>query len=303
MSIPADTRSIDPWRAHARLIAAAPLTQRREVLAGVGTNIMEGGDGPPMILLHGPGEYWAVWLNVVGSLVRTNRVAVVDLPGHGDSLDVAGRLDRRTVLRWVDELIDATCDAPPVLVGHLLGGAIGARYAARHSDRLAHLVLVDSMGLTWFRPSLRFAVPMVRFMAKPTPVSRDRFFQECFVDFDQVGERFGDVWDDLRDVALDRATRPENQTALRSLMPRLGVPPIAADQLAGITVPTALIHGRHDLQVPLRAAERASRRYGWPLYVIEGARDDPASEQPEAFVEALGRILAHRTHNDGEGAS
>lgn len=298
MSSPATSQSIDAQRSRARLVAAAPLTERREVLAGVSTNIMEGGEGPPMVLLHGQGEYWAVWLTVVGDLVRTHRVIVADLPGHGDSLDIEGKLDTDTVLRWVDELIEATCESPPVLVGHLLGGGIAARYAVQHAHRLDQLVLVDTLGLKWFRPKLQFAIPMVRFMAKPTPESRDLLFNECFVDFDQVGERFGDVWDDLRDYALDRAQQPENQTALRSLMPRFGVRPVPPDDLASITIPTTLIHGRDDLQVPLKAAERASERYGWPLHVIDGARDDPAAEQPEAFIAALRSALAHEDHRD-----
>lgn len=298
MSAPTSDQAIDPRRSRARLIAAAPLTERREVLAGISTNIMEGGEGPPIVLLHGQGEYWAVWLAVVRDLVRTHRVIVADLPGHGDSLDIDGKLDAATVLRWVDELIDRTCDAQPVLVGHLLGGGIAARYAVANADRLVQLVLVDTLGLTWFRPKLQFAVPMVRFMAKPTAESRDRLFNECFVDFDRVGEQFGDLWDDLRDYALDRAQQPENQAALRSLMPRVGVPPIPSEDLASIAVPTTLIHGREDLQVPVRAAERASHRYGWPLHVIDGARDDPAAEQPDAFVRALRSVLARRNHAD-----
>ena len=51
-----------------------------------------------------------------------------------------------------------------------------------------------------------------------------------------------------------------------------------------IAVPTTLVWGRHDLQTPLSVAEAASARYGWPLYVIEGARDDPFFEQPEAGI-------------------
>lgn len=298
MSAPTRHEPIDAQQSRARLIAAAPLSHRREVVAGVTTTIMEGGEGPPVILLHGQGEYWAVWLNVVPDLVRTHHVIVVDLPGHGDSLDVDGKFDAGTVMRWVDELIAATCDAPPVLVGHLIGGAIAARHAVEHSDRLAHLVLVDTMGLAWFRPKLQFAIPMVRFMAKPNATSRDRLFNECFMDFDQVGERFGDAWDDLRDYALDRAQQPENQAALRLLMPRLGVRPIPSDDLAAITVPTTLIHGRHDLQVPLKVAQRASERYGWPLHVIDGARDDPAAEQPDEFARALRSALAHEDHHD-----
>lgn len=271
----------------ARLIAASPLNERREELAGVSTAIMEGGEGPPIVLLHGAGEFWGVWFNVIDDLVRTHRVVVVDLPGHGDSLRIDGKLDADTVMRWVDELIEATCSVPPALVGHLLGGAIAARYAVANSHRLARLVLVDTMGLRWYRPSPRFAVPMVRFMAKPTAETRDRFFHECFVDFDQVGDRFGDLWDDLRDYALSVARTRENQAALRAMMPRVGVPPIGSEDLAAISAPATLIHGRHDLQIPLKAAEKASQRYGWPLYVIDGARDDPAAEQPEAFLEAL----------------
>jgi pimeloyl-ACP methyl ester carboxylesterase len=292
MPIPRTSDPMDAAQIRARLVAASPLSERREALADVSTAILEGGDGPPIVLLHGPGEFWAVWLNVVADLVHTHRVVVVDLPGHGDSLDIEGKLDGDTVLRWVDQLIDTTCEVPPVLVGHLLGGAIAARYAIGHRGRLAHLVLVDSMGLGWYRPSPRFALPMARFMVRPTAESRDRFFRECFVDFDQVGDRFGDRWDDMRDYALDRARTPQNQAALKALMTRIGVPAIASDDLAAIEVPTTLIHGRHDLQVPLRLAEKASRRYGWPLYVIEGARDDPAAEQPEAFVHALRRALA-----------
>jgi hypothetical protein len=40
-------------------------------------------------------------------------------------------------------------------------------------------------------------------------------------------------------------------------------------------------------------AEAASARYGWPLHVIEGARDDPFFEQPEAALRALRAALGN----------
>lgn len=291
-------------RLQQRLLSASSLTERHERLAGVSTAIFEGGDGPPMILLHGQGEFWAVWLKVFDDLIRTHRVVAVDLPGHGGSLEFDGKLDTTRLNDWLDELIDATCDRPPVLVGHLLGGAVAGRYTVAHGDRVARLVLVDSLGLGWYRPTLEFAIPMVRFMANPTAESRDRLFDKCFVDFDDVGEGFGELWDDLRDYALDRARTPENESALKTMMPRVGIPAISSSDLGSLTVPTILIHGRQDLQVPLKTAERASERYGWPLYVIEGAADDPAAEQPEAFIRALRSGLAHGPErNNGEVAS
>lgn len=293
----AETRQEDTHaeRIRQRLLAGTPLTGRHAQLAGVRTAIQEAGDGPSIILLHGQGEFWAVWMGVIDDLVRTHHVIVVDLPGHGASIVVDGKLDAKRTSRWLGELIDATCSQPPVVAGHLLGGAIAARYAVDHGDRLAHLVLVDTLGLAWYRPSLKFAVPLVRFLARPTPSSRDRLFNECFVDFDRVGDQFGRHWDDVRDYALDRARRPAVKAAMNQLLPRVGVPPIASDDLDRITTPTTLIHGRHDLQVPLKAAERASARHGWPLHVIEDARDDPAAEQPEALVAALRSAVTDRS--------
>jgi pimeloyl-ACP methyl ester carboxylesterase len=74
----------------------------------------------------------------------------------------------------------------------------------------------------------------------------------------------------------------------RGLMEQFGMPAIAPTELAQITVPTTLIWGRHDLATPLSVAEAASARYAWPLHVIEAAADDPALEQPAAFLRALG---------------
>jgi len=274
-------------QARDQLLAAMSVTERQLQLAGVSTAVLEAGEGAPVVLLHGHGEFAAVWLRVVPDLARTHRVIVPDLPGHGASTVTAGRLDTGTVLTWLDELIHRTCQVRPVLVGHLLGGAIAARYAVQHSDRIARLVLVDTMGLGWFRPAPSFALPMMSFVARPTPRSRDRLFNRCFLDIDRVGEQAGEQWEPLLDYALDRARTPSVQAALRSLMPRLGMPPIPPGDLEHIGVPTTLIHGRYDLQVRLKLAEAASAKYGWPLHVIEDCRDDPAAEQPEAFLDAF----------------
>ena len=45
--------------ARERLLAGLPVTERRLQLAGVSTAVLEGGDGPPVVLLHGPGEFAA----------------------------------------------------------------------------------------------------------------------------------------------------------------------------------------------------------------------------------------------------
>jgi hypothetical protein len=48
--------------ARERLLAALPVTERRLQLAGVSTAVLEGGAGPPVVLLHGPSGYAAHWM-------------------------------------------------------------------------------------------------------------------------------------------------------------------------------------------------------------------------------------------------
>ena len=78
-------------RVRERLISGLPVVERRLELNGVSTPVLEGGSGPPLVLLHGPGEYGASWLRVIPSLVATHRVIVPDLPGHGTAAAVEAR--------------------------------------------------------------------------------------------------------------------------------------------------------------------------------------------------------------------
>ncbi|WP_395366969.1 alpha/beta fold hydrolase [Streptomyces sp. YH02] len=270
-----------------RLLAGFPATERRIDLAGIPTAVLEGGDGPPLVLLHGPGEFAATWMRVMPDLMETHRVIAPDLPGHGASGMGEGPLKADRVLAWLDELIEKTCTSHPVVGGHLLGGAIAARFACDHGDRLARLILVDTYGLGRFRPAPRFAFAMVRFMARPTEHSQDRLMGVCMTDLGMLREQLGASMELLEAYALDRARSPGQKAALRSLMPEFAMTPIPAADLARIAVPTSLICGRHDLQVRLKVAEAASVEYGWPLHVIENAADDPAFEQPAAFLDAL----------------
>ncbi len=280
-------RERDVEDARERLLEAAPVTERRLVLAGIPTAVLTGGDGPPMVLLHGPGEFAFTWLRVLPGLVTAHRVITPDLPGHGASGVGEGPLDADRMLAWLGDLIDQTCPSPPTVAGHLLGGALGARFAAGRGEALAGLVLVDTFGLRTLRPSPLFALTLVNFLARPTDGSRDRFFRQCFLDMDRLQEQLGPLWQPLMTCALAGAGSPDQKAALRSLMPQLGLRAIPDEELARISAPTTLIWGRHDRQTPLSVAQRASARHGWPLHVIEESGDDPAFEQPEAVVEAL----------------
>jgi pimeloyl-ACP methyl ester carboxylesterase len=269
-----------------RLLAGVPIAERRVEAAGISTAVLEGGEGPPLVLLHGPGESAVKWMRIVPGLVGTHRVIAPDLPAHGASEKPEETPGADRALAWLAELIERTCPSPPALIGHVLGGAIAARFAIEQPDRLSRLVLVDSLGLARFRPAPRFALTMLGFLARPTERSYDRFMRQCSYDLDGLREGLGDRWEPFVDYNLESARSSAAKTAGR-MMRRIGLPRIPAAALARISVPTTLIWGRQDRANKLRVAERASARYGWPLRVIEDCADDPARDRPEAFLRAL----------------
>jgi pimeloyl-ACP methyl ester carboxylesterase len=269
-----------------RLIGPLPVEERRLELAGISTALLEGGDGPPLVLLHGPGEFAGKWLRVLPDLVTTNRVIAPDLPAHGASEVPSPVPSSERLLEWLDDLIEQTCPRPPTLVGHVLGGAIAARYAVDRSDRLRSLVLVDTLGLARFLPRPAFAVGLIGFQVRPSERSYERFMRQCSADLDGLRKEMGDRWDPFVAFNLDTARGP-GAKAIGRMLRQVGMPVIPPADLERISVPTSLIWGRQDRANRLGIAERAGARYGWPLHVIEDCADDPARDRPEAFVEAL----------------
>lgn len=273
--------------ARERLLARLPVSERRLQLNGIRTAVLEGGGGRPIILLHGPGGYGAQWLRVIPDLMEDHRVIAPDLPGHGASGFPDGPLDVDRMIGWLDDLIECTCETPPVLVGHVLGGAVAARFAVSDGARLRKLVLVDSLGLSDFQPTPEFGRALETFMSDPTEANHDRLWELCAHDLDALRDGLGEPWQWMRAYNLDRARTPALRGAVQALMQEFGMPAIPTADLARITVPTRLIWGRHDRATPVRVGQTASSRFGWPLHVIDEAADDPSLDQPEAFLEAL----------------
>jgi pimeloyl-ACP methyl ester carboxylesterase len=281
--------------ARKRLFAGLPVIERRVELHGMSTAILQGGDGPPVVLLHGPGGYAAHWMRVIPELVTTHRVVAPDLPGHGASEVGDGLLDADRVLAWLGELIEHTCTSPPALVGQLLGGAIAVRFALTHAGRVSRLVLIDTFGLTPFDPAPEFGSAIKDYFAQPTEHTHERLWRHCAFDLDGLRRRMGQRWQPFTAYNLDRALTPSVRAAFHVLMQQFGLPAIPTADLAHIAVPTSLIWGRHDQATPLSVAEATHARLGWPLRVIEDCADDPPIEQPEAFLHAVRAALASLT--------
>jgi pimeloyl-ACP methyl ester carboxylesterase len=154
-------------------------------------------------------------------------------------------------------------------------------------------VLVDALGLSSFEPAPQFGRALQDFLTQPTGNSHAELWRYCAFDVDLLRQRMGKVWESFETYNVARASEPSVQAAVARLMDEFGLHAIAPDELAKIEVPATLIWGRHDLATSLSVAESASRRFGWPLHVIENCADDPPVEQPKALAQALLAAIGH----------
>jgi pimeloyl-ACP methyl ester carboxylesterase len=276
--------------ARERLLAGLPVTERRLRVAGISTAVLEGGDGPPLVLLHGGiecgGAYWAP---VICRLAESYRLIVPDAPGLGESEPVA-RLDTVAFGDWLAELVRLTCREEPALIAHSLLGSLAARFAAQHGDLLRRLVIYGAPGIGSYRMPLGLRVVAIRFALRPSERNAERFDRWAFFDFDRAREQDPGWFEAFSAYTRSRAVVPHIKRTMRQLIGSC-TKQVPDTELRRIPVATELLWGRHDRFVPLGLAEAASARLGWPLHVIDDAGHAPHIERPEACLGALSTAL------------
>jgi len=102
-------------------------------------------EGVPLLLLHGFGNDAHVWDDFAPAVSPYYRTLALDQRGHGDSdPDPELRYDHDSMARDAIAVLDALGIERVVLVGHSMGGRVAMRFARRHPERLAGLVIVDA---------------------------------------------------------------------------------------------------------------------------------------------------------------
>jgi pimeloyl-ACP methyl ester carboxylesterase len=295
--------SIDAGRARRTLLAGLAVTERRLDLDGVSTTVLEGGDGPPLILLHGAIECGgAVWAPVVARLAATRRLVIPDLPGLGES-EPMRRLDALSFARWLRALLRQAGDERPDLVAHSLGGSLAARFAAEHGDSLRRVVVYAAPAIGAYRLPLGLRVVAIRFGLRPSERNAERFDRWAFFDFDRCRERDPAWLEAFSAYTRSRALVPHVKRTMRQLV-KAGTERVADAELRRIEIPAALLWGSHDRFVAPRLAEATTARLGWPLHVVDDAGHVPHIERPEAFVRALAAAVdSPRPSGVGVGSS
>ena len=101
------------------------------------------GDKKTLLFVHGAGGNKDHWINQFDGLKGEFNVVVVELPGHGGaSPQGANRVERYA--EDIAAVIDALTPAPPIVIGHSMGGAICQTLALQFPEKLSGLVLIGT---------------------------------------------------------------------------------------------------------------------------------------------------------------
>lgn len=108
----------------------------------------EGGQGEPVVLVHGFGGDKSNWVYFARYLVDSYHVIVIDLPGFGDSTrNPDASYDYPEQIARLHEFLQKLNLSKVHLVGNSMGGEISGLYAVRYPDNVASVALLDAAGV------------------------------------------------------------------------------------------------------------------------------------------------------------
>jgi pimeloyl-ACP methyl ester carboxylesterase len=237
----------------------------------------------PVVLIPGFAASNWCWRHTVPALSRHRWVVAPDLPGFGLS-DKPEGFDYTLAgyARFIVSLMDTMGIQRAVLVGNSMGGGVAIKTALMFPERVARLVLIDSLG--YYKRSFKVyrfvALPGIRGLvmsaAGPRSIKlllKARVYRDPSAVDDETARRFAAAY-----------RTPNGRKApiwvYRALAPSPTIPPA---EIAGVGQPTLIIWGRHDKILPAAHAERFGREIaGARTVIIEEAGHVPHEERPEA---------------------
>jgi len=138
---------------------ADTFTGRYVDAGGIRLHAVTGGNGPPLLLVHGWPETWYAWRLLMPALAENFAVIAVDQRGMGLSDKPMSGYDTRTLAGDLVGLMDALGHERFAVVGHDTGFAISYALAAEHADRVDRVALAEIPGPPGAAPSPPLLVP------------------------------------------------------------------------------------------------------------------------------------------------
>jgi pimeloyl-ACP methyl ester carboxylesterase len=267
--------------------------ERRADVRAVRMRYFVGGDGPPLVLLHGLSGAAANWTYLAPALAESRRVLVPDLPGHGGSASLPaapslnGYADRVRLLAQREGML------PAPVVGHSLGASIALRTALRWPADVSGVVLAASAGIA---SATRWAQFWLAFFGRTKPgrtiaphrtvVARRRLLRYPVFGYWGASDPPALSERAVESLLVGHVSHADTISAARALVrddPRI--------DLDGVRCPVLVLWGARDRQVPIDDALEYARRLRAPLRTIADCGHLLVVERPDACLDGIESFL------------
>jgi pimeloyl-ACP methyl ester carboxylesterase len=268
--------------------------ERLAEVRGCRLRYLVGGEGEPLVLVHGLGGAAANWFALAPLLLPGRRVLVAELPGHGGSQPLPAAPSLNSFADRLGLVAEREGFFPAAVVGHSLGGAIALRLAIRRPEGVSHLVLAAAAGISSGTSSARYALTITGILKPGRRIApHRRLVARSSVLKALVFGRWG--------AADPQALPPEVVEAFLSGPARHTDTFSAAKALMRddprpdldrVGCPSLVLWGARDNQLPIGDAFDYARRLRARLRVIADCGHLLIGERPDACADAIESFLA-----------
>ncbi|MGX7825794.1 alpha/beta fold hydrolase [Actinokineospora sp. 24-640] len=163
---------------------------------GTTLHYVRGGDGPPLVLLHGWPQTWWEWVKVMPALAENHTVIAFDLPGMGSSTIPTGGYDKVTAANRIREGVHKLGYTQVSILAHDTGSLVAYPYAREYPNEVVRMAVLetplsgfgleDFYGVSWH----------LGFNQSPAPIP------ETIMDNDEVSTYLGMLFNNTRHPEL-----------------------------------------------------------------------------------------------------
>lgn len=237
-----------------------------------------------IVLVHSLAMDHDFWHLVAPVLASKVPVICVDVRGHGQSSKPKGPYSIALFAEDVKAVVQGLGYRKAIIGGASMGGCISLQFAIDHPDMTAALALIDTT--SWYGPTApedwekRGKKALVEGFSSMVQFQTTRWFSDQFrVDHPKLVQKCVDTF-----LANDVDAYHETCRAMGSFNMH--------EQVAAMTVPTAIVVGSEDYAAPVEMSQHMHDSIeGSTLTVIPAARHLTPLEVPEVIIDTLEGLL------------
>ncbi|MGZ4352082.1 MAG: alpha/beta fold hydrolase [Gaiellaceae bacterium] len=252
-----------------------------------------GGDGPPLLLVHGFAGAASNFAVLAPLLARRYRVLVPDLPGHGGSSPPPAAPNLAVYADRVAAVAAREGVESAAVLGHSMGGVVALRLAVRRPELVRAIVLASAAGISTasrvaeiFLATTSLLKPGRRISAFRGRIARSPRLRALA--FDGLSTSDGAALSETATLGFLSGSRL--YTDIASAGRALAREDVRLD-LERVSCPALVLWGARDKQVAVDDGFEYARRLRAPLRVIADCGHLLVGERPDACADAVERFL------------